>query len=113
MNTNHHLRKNHTIYAFREFIMNFIGKWKPPPSHGAARHRRGAPMRRNRVLGNLFHNLSASKFFLMVATLFKPSPNAAETKINSNSQPLRYVVLFVVMSNFSKFFISDPVGNKL
>ena len=63
MNTNHKLRKNDVICAFREFIMNFIGKWKPPPSHRAARHRKGAPMRRNRELGNLFLNLSASNFF--------------------------------------------------
>ena len=63
MNTNHHLKSNDVICAFREFIVNFIGKWKPPPSHRAARHRRGAPMRRNRELENLFHNLSASKFF--------------------------------------------------
>ena len=63
MNTNHHLRKNDVICACRESIMNFFGKWKPPPSHRAAMHRRGAPMRRNRELGNLFHNLSASKCF--------------------------------------------------
>ena len=63
MNTNHHLRKNDVICAFREFILNFIGKRKPPPSQRAARDRKGALMRRNRELGNLFHNLSASKFF--------------------------------------------------
>ena len=61
MNKTHHLRKNDVICAFGEFITNFIGKWKPPLSLRAAIHRRVAPMRRNRELGNLFHNLSASK----------------------------------------------------
>ena len=34
MNTNHHLRKNNVICAFREYIINCIVKWKSPPSHG-------------------------------------------------------------------------------
>ena len=64
MNTNHYLRKNDVMCAFREFIMNFIGKWQPLPRRRAASHRKGAPMRRNRELGNLFQNLSFEFFFL-------------------------------------------------
>ena len=63
MHTKLHLRKNDVICAFREFTINFIRKWKPHPSHKVARHKRGSPMRRNRELGVLFHNLSASDFF--------------------------------------------------
>ena len=32
MNTTHHLKKIDLICAFREFIMNFVGKRKPPPT---------------------------------------------------------------------------------
>ena len=64
--------------------MNFIGKWQPPPSHRASSHRKGEPMRRNRELGNLFHNLLASKFYkwlLLFLYRLKMRPKDKKTQV--------------------------------
>ena len=87
------MRKNDIICAFWEFIMDFIGEWKPPPSHWVASYRKGAPMRQNRELENLFSNLSATKFFSWLLHISYAAQNAAKTKKNSSSPPFIEVLI--------------------